>query len=137
MNFGLGPGPTTVTDAESDNEEVTVMLLEQLLAPIFELSPDMKPEIYSSRAELLQKFDKGVAEAREKISAATDEDWQKTWTLKYAGNVIFSMPRSAVMRSTVMNHLIHHRGQLAVYLRLNGVPVPGMYGPSADEPFVP
>jgi uncharacterized damage-inducible protein DinB len=78
-------------------------------------------------------FDKGVAEAREKIAAATDADWQKMWTFKYAGKVVMSMPRTAVMRGVVMNHLVHHRAQLGVFLRLNDVAIPGMYGPSADE----
>ena len=57
----------------------------------------------------------------------------KPWTLKSGGQEILSMPRIAVMRSFVMNHMIHHRAQLGVYLRMNGVPVPGLYGPSADE----
>jgi uncharacterized damage-inducible protein DinB len=100
---------------------------------VLEMQPGFKPEIAASRAELLQKFDKGVADARAKIAAATDEDWAKTWTFKFAGKTVIAMPRSAVMRSTVMNHLIHHRAQLGVFLRLNDVEIPGMYGPSADE----
>ena len=100
---------------------------------LLELEPGFKPEIAATRAELLAKFDKGAAEARARIAAATDEDWAKTWTFKYAGKTIMAMPRSEVMRSTVMNHLIHHRAQLGVYLRLNEVEFPGMYGPSADE----
>ena len=95
--------------------------------------PTYEPTLAGSRAELLQIFDKSAAEAREKIAAATDEDWRKIWTFKFAGKTIMSMPRSAVMRSTIMNHLIHHRAQLGVYLRLNEVEFPGMYGPSADE----
>ncbi len=79
-------------------------------------------------------FDKAVAGARPKIEGATDEQWQKIWTFKYAGKTLMSMPRSAVMRGVIMNHLIHHRAQLSVYLRLNNVAIPGMYGPSADEP---
>src|SRR5260370_17747686 len=101
---------------------------------VLELGPDFKPDIASSRAELLQKFDKGVAEARTGIASASDADWQKMWTFKYAGQTIMSQPRSEVMRGTIMNHLVHHRAQLGVYLRLNNVPLPGMYGPSADEP---
>ena len=100
---------------------------------VFELQSDFKPVIAASRAELLATFDKNVAAAREKIAAATDADWQKTWTFKYAGKTIMSMPRAAVMRGTIMNHLIHHRAQLGVFLRLNDVEIPGMYGPSADE----
>ncbi len=97
------------------------------------LGPQFTPRILTTRAELLDFFDKNVADARAAISAASDEDWGKTWTLKFGGNTIMSMPRAAVMRSVVMNHLIHHRAQLGVYLRLNDVEIPGMYGPSADE----
>lgn len=100
---------------------------------LLEMTPDMKPQIFSTRAELLKEFDTGVAESRKKIQAATDADWAKTWTFKYAGQTIISSPRSQVMRGSVMSHLIHHRAQLGVYLRLNEVEIPGMYGPSADE----
>lgn len=102
---------------------------------LLDLQPDAKPRIATSRAELLEMFNKNVAEAREKIAAASDEDWQKIWTFKYAGKTIMAMPRSEVMRGTIMNHLIHHRAQLGVFLRLNDVLFPGMYGPSADEKF--
>jgi uncharacterized damage-inducible protein DinB len=104
-----------------------------LATEILEMQPGFKPEVTATRAELLEKFDKGVAEAREKILAATDSEWQKTWTFKFAGKTVLSMPRTAVMRSTVINHLVHHRAQLGVFLRLNDVQIPGMYGPSADE----
>jgi uncharacterized damage-inducible protein DinB len=87
----------------------------------------------TTRKEILDAFDKHVAESREMLSKATDEELMKTWTLTYKGNQIFSMPRAAVLRTMVMNHLIHHRSQLGVYLRLNNVEIPGMYGPSADE----
>jgi uncharacterized damage-inducible protein DinB len=87
----------------------------------------------ATRQELLDAFDKHVAEAREMLSKATDEDLMKTWTLTYKGQQIFSMPRAAVLRVMVMSHLIHHRAQLGVYLRMNNVEIPGMYGPSADE----
>ena len=94
---------------------------------------DYKPWIPASRAEILEHFDKAVADARPKIAKATDEDWAKIWTFKWGGQTIMSMPRTAVIRSVVMNHLIHHRAQLGVYLRLNNIEIPGMYGPSADE----
>ena len=100
---------------------------------MLDLSPDMKPFVAASRAELLAIFDRGVVEARSRIRAASDEYWQTTWTFKIGGDTVFSMPRAAVMRSTIMNHLIHHRAQLGLYLRLDDVSIPGMYGPSADE----
>jgi uncharacterized damage-inducible protein DinB len=86
-----------------------------------------------STAELLETFDKNVAAARAALAAATDENWQGKWTLLMTGKPIFTLPRTAVMRGFVMNHLIHHRAQLGVYLRLLDVPVPSIYGPSADE----
>ena len=98
-----------------------------------ELSGDFKPWIAQSRQELLEKFDKNVAEARAMLAAAKDEDFEKTWTLKFAGKLVFSMSRYNVFRSSFHNHLVHHRAQLGVYLRLNEIAVPGMYGPSADE----
>ncbi len=89
--------------------------------------------VVESREKLLASFDQKVADARAAIAGVSDERLAGMWTLKAGGHTIFSMPRAAVLRSFVMNHLIHHRAQLGVYLRLNDVPVPGMYGPSADE----
>jgi uncharacterized damage-inducible protein DinB len=87
----------------------------------------------SSRREALEKFDRNVAAARAAIARATDEQLLKPWTLRSAERTIFALPRVGVLRSFVMNHSIHHRAQLGVYLRLNNVPVPAIYGPSADE----
>ncbi len=92
-----------------------------------------KPFSPATRKELLEAFDKHVAEARELLSKATDEDLMKQWTLTYKGQPIFTMSRVSVLRTMVMSHLIHHRAQLGVYLRMNNVEIPGMYGPSADE----
>lgn len=94
---------------------------------------DEKPFSPATRKEILDAFDKNVAEARELLSKATDEDLMKTWTLSFKGKQMFSMPRSAVLRSMCLNHLYHHRAQLGVYLRMNNVEIPGMYGPSADD----
>jgi uncharacterized damage-inducible protein DinB len=101
---------------------------------VLELGPGMQPAIATSRQELLESFDRNVAGARALIEKATDADWAKIWTLKFAGKEMISMPRIAVIRGMVMNHLIHHRAQLGVYLRLNDIAIPGMYGASADEP---
>ena len=86
-----------------------------------------------SQAEVLAAFDKNVASARAALEKATDENWQGQWSLLAGGKKIFTLPRTAVMRGFVMSHLIHHRAQLGVYLRLLDVPVPSIYGPSADE----
>jgi len=94
---------------------------------------EYKPFIPATRQELLETFDRHVATARSNIGAATDEALAKVWTVSMSGKPILAMPRGAVLRGMVMNHLIHHRAQLGVYLRLNGVALPGMYGPSADE----
>jgi uncharacterized damage-inducible protein DinB len=82
---------------------------------------------------LLGAFDKNASAARAALAGASDEDLGKTWSLLAGGQTLFSMPRIACIRSFVMNHTIHHRAQLTVYLRLNDVPVPAIYGPSADE----
>ena len=102
---------------------------------VFDLQPDFKPAVAATNEELLANFDNNVAAARAKIAATTDEEWKKLWTFKYAGQTVISSPRGQVMRTTVMNHLVHHRAQLGVFLRLNDVEIPGMYGPSADETF--
>jgi uncharacterized damage-inducible protein DinB len=97
------------------------------------VSPQDKPFNAASTNELLTTFDHNVAIAIPAITGATDEHLSKTWELVYGGHVIMSMPRVALLRSMVMNHMIHHRGQLSVYLRLQDIAIPGMYGPSADE----
>jgi uncharacterized damage-inducible protein DinB len=90
----------------------------------------------TSRKQLLEEFDKRAAAGREAIAGASDEDFMKPWSLIAYGKPVFTLPKVAVLRGFVMNHMIHHRAQLGVYLRLNDVPVPSIYGPSADEnPF--
>lgn len=94
---------------------------------------DYKPFIPETTSELVGALDKAVAKARPALSGASDADLMKPWTLRQGDKVFFTMPKIAVLRSFVMNHMIHHRAQLGVYLRLNSVPVPATYGPSADE----
>ena len=98
-----------------------------------EFGPDFKPTILKTTAEIVALFDQNVREARAVLAAAPDAEFVKTWTLKFSGRVVFAMPKLAVYRRTVMNHMIHHRAQLGVYLRLLGVALPGLYGPTADE----
>jgi uncharacterized damage-inducible protein DinB len=83
---------------------------------------------------LLDEFDKNVREAREAIAASSDPDYDVSWSLKAGDRVLFTATRGEVMRQNI-NHLIHHRGQLSVYLRMNDVPIPSIYGPTADEPW--
>lgn len=103
----------------------------------FDLAPPGAPprqlRTAASRQELLEIFDRNASAARTAMAAVEDEHLLKPWSLLAGGNVIFTMPRVAVLRTIMMNHIIHHRAQLGVYLRLNDVPVPAIYGPSADE----
>lgn len=88
----------------------------------------------TSRKEILDLFDRNVADARAALAAIRDDaDMDVPWTLLEAGKEIATMPRSAVIRNFILSHIIHHRAHLLVYLRLNDIPVPGMYGPSGDE----
>jgi uncharacterized damage-inducible protein DinB len=96
-------------------------------------APPSTPTVMTSRKQLLDLFDKNVASTRAAIAKASDEDLQKVWSLMNGGKTFFSMPRMNVVRSMILNHVIHHRGQLSVYLRMNKVPVPSIYGPSGDE----
>lgn len=87
----------------------------------------------ASRKEILAAYDRNVAQARGAIATKTDAELMADWTLKKEGHEVFTVPKVSVLRNFLINHLIHHRGQLSVYLRLNDVPVPPIYGPSADE----
>jgi len=92
-----------------------------------------KPYHATSVADLLKTFDDNVAKGKQALTGATDETLSQPWSFKIKGQVRFERPRAAVLRDVAFSHIIHHRGQLSVYLRLLNVPVPGSYGPSADE----
>jgi len=92
------------------------------------------PEVEAkSRKEILDTFDQSVANAKQSLGKLTDAQLISTWTMTKGGKVLMSMPRIGFIRAIVMNHQIHHRGQLSVYLRMLDVPLPSIYGPSADE----
>jgi uncharacterized damage-inducible protein DinB len=91
-----------------------------------------RPHVFTNSQELLAAFDANVAKSRSAIQGLADDKLGTPWTLRSGDHVIFTMPRAAVLRSMLMNHIIHHRGQLSVYLRLNDVPLPSIYGPTAD-----
>ena len=92
---------------------------------------------FRTRDIMLATFDSAVNEARKAIAAASDEDLTAHWKFSFGDHVISDNSRSKTYRIMFFNHLIHHRAQLGIYLRLNDLPVPGLYGPSADEPFKP
>lgn len=107
-------------------------LVSSLTQDEFDLA-DSKPLKAESVAEILEAFDRNIVRALELLKAQTDEGMSTSWRLKRGGQVIFEIPRWAVFRSMVINHIIHHRGQLSVYLRLRNIPLPPVYGPTADE----
>jgi len=103
----------------------------------FDMEPEGEEPIKEEPVETvegaLEMFDANVAAAREAITNASDETLMASWSLLKAGDEVLTFPKVAVLRSFIMNHMIHHRGQLTVYLRLNDLPLPALYGPSADE----
>ena len=107
--------------------------METLTRSEFDVGTTPPPAALASKQEIIATFDKNVASTRSALAGRTDADLMGIWTLKRSGHTLFSMPRSVVWRSFVLSHLVHHRGQLSVYLRLLDVPVPSIYGPSADE----
>lgn len=105
-------------------------ILNQTTFDIADAPPNLTAK--TSRADVLAHFDERVKATRAWLDK-TDAELAAPWTLKRGGQQVFTMPRIAAFRSFVLSHSIHHRGQLSVYLRLNDVPVPAIYGPSADE----
>lgn len=97
------------------------------------LGEDTRPKQPAELAPILAAFDANVKKARAKVNDQLDAAFFTPWTLKQNGQEVFTMPKIVVWRSFIMNHLIHHRGQLSVYLRLRDVPLPSIYGPTADE----
>ncbi|MCC6366302.1 MAG: DinB family protein [Bryobacterales bacterium] len=102
----------------------------------FEVPSEFRQEEAKSREEILEGLSKSVAAAKEILSGMDDAQMAATWSLIRGGQSVFSLPRAEVCRSILLNHWYHHRGQLTVYLRLLDVPLPSVYGPTADEnPF--
>jgi uncharacterized damage-inducible protein DinB len=87
---------------------------------------------FTTIAELLDRFDRHVREERSALESVPDAAMRESWSLKNRGATVFSLPRIAVLRGFILSHMIHHRGQLTVYLRLRDVPLPSVYGPTAD-----
>jgi len=110
----------------------TVDTMEKPEFDLAGVTPEEMNKAAKSRAELLAWFDANASKARAALQKS-DAEYQVPWTLRKGSQVFFTMPRYPCIRSFFLNHIIHHRAQLTVYLRENDVPVPGLYGPSADE----
>jgi hypothetical protein len=108
-----------------------------MLRTALDIAPVSGPKFpgysFESTATLLSEFDANAAQARQSIAAARDADFEVPWSLEAAGRVVMTQSRYAMLRYMVLNHIVHHRAQLGVYLRMIDVPVPQMYGPTADE----
>jgi uncharacterized damage-inducible protein DinB len=135
---GYRPHPKSMTLGELSLHVANVLTWLPLTLERTELDlqpatgPEWPPPVFASAAATLARFEENARAARTALGAATDADLAVPWTLKKAGRELFTLPRAACVRSFVMNHLIHHRGQLTVYLRLCDVPLPPVYGPTAD-----
>jgi uncharacterized damage-inducible protein DinB len=110
----------------------TVDTMDKTEFDLDSVTPEEMNKAAKTHAELLAWFDANVSKARAAL-AKSDADYQVPWTLRKGSQVFFTMPRYTCVRSFCLNHIVHHRAQLTVYLRENDVPVPGLYGPSADE----
>jgi uncharacterized damage-inducible protein DinB len=110
----------------------TVDTMTKTTFDVMTVTPEEMNKAATSRDELLSWFDTNAAAARKALDTS-DADYSVPWSLTRGSDVMFTMPRYTCIRSFVLNHVIHHRAQLTVYLRLNNIPVPGLYGPSADE----
>lgn len=137
MDWQPHPKSMTLRRLASHVAEVPMWAVKTLKDDEFDMAaPEAKSFIapkMDSGKEILAFFDKGLEKALAQLKETPDEDFRKPWSLKSGENVMFTMPKVAVMRTFIVNHMVHHRGQLSVYLRLLDVPVPSMYGPSADE----
>ena len=94
---------------------------------------DFEPKDVKSKTELLNYFDYLLADAKNSLSNVKDKEFEKEWSMTHGEDVLFTLPKKQVVRLFCMNHLVHHRSQLGVYLRLLDIPVPATYGPSADD----
>lgn len=135
--FEWRPHPTSVTLGRLAEHLTEMPRWATMTMTLGELDMTMqRPPDYvcpSTRAAVLAQFDRYLKEGRGHIAGKIDGEFLAPWTLKAGGKEVFTMPKIAVMRNFVLNHMIHHRGQFTVYLRMLGVPVPSTYGPSGDE----
>lgn len=108
-----------------------------LTTPCFDFGAQKFPDlIFESTAHLVSELERTAAEAKTHMQASSDDLLRENWKLSFKEKVLVEAPRMILYRTMFLNHMVHHRGQLIVYMRLQNLPVPGLYGPSADEPFV-
>ena len=135
---GWKPHPRSYTLGELASHLATLPLWARLVLQQSELDLGSPANAsiaripFTTLPELLERFDRYVREARDAFSSLADGALNEKWTLKSRGSTIFSLPRAAAWRGFILSHMIHHRGQLTVYLRLRDVPLPSLYGPTAD-----
>jgi uncharacterized damage-inducible protein DinB len=137
LDWRASPQVNTIGWVTRHLAEIPQWTVMTLAMPSFDVNPPggakYEPSTETSLPKILATFDKGVAEGRASIAAASDASFAEPWSLLNGGSVMFTMPRYNVVRNFVINHAIHHRAHLLSYLRANDVPAPGMYGPSGDE----
>jgi uncharacterized damage-inducible protein DinB len=134
------PHARSMSLGELTTHLVNLLFWQNLVLEREELDLDAVPSMRSviaSRTEWLDEFDRNAAKLQELLDAAGDAELSGMWTLRKGGHSVFTLPRVAALRGMGISHLVHHRGQLTVYLRMLDVPVPGLYGPSADEMRAP
>ncbi len=137
LDWRAHPKSNTIRWVASHLVEIPSWVAGTLTQPSWEIEPEpgkpyRTPQL-GSRQEMLEAFDEHVKTAHEALAAVSDEAMKQSWSLLGQGKPLMTMPRADVIRYFILNHMIHHRAILTVYLRLNDVPVPGMYGPSGDE----
>lgn len=137
LGFKAHPKANTIGWVGAHLAEIPTWLTGTILQPSWDIHPPggeaYKSPVLKSRKEIVELFDKNVAEARKALASTNDAELMKDWSLLSGGNVIFTMPKWGVIRTWVLNHAIHHRAFLCSYLRMNDVPIPSVYGPSGDE----
>ncbi|RIK88949.1 MAG: damage-inducible protein DinB [Planctomycetota bacterium] len=137
LDWRAHPKSNTIGWVASHLVEIPGWVEGTLTQPTWEMQPEggerYRTPLLGSRDEMLEAFDRNVKAARKALSQTSDEAMKQSWSLLDQGKPVLTMPRADVLRYFILNHTVHHRAILTVYLRLNDIPVPGMYGPSGDE----
>jgi len=137
--FGWRPHEKSFTMGElaSHIQSIVEWGVDVLIKDSYDVRPEdveaHKAKAPKTQADLVASFDTHRENLRATLEKTSDESFMKPWSFSVSGKNVFTLPRVAIMRGMIMNHLIHHRGQLTMYFRLNNIPVPALYGPSADE----